>query len=77
MPTPGGRLRVGDRIRHPDEPGVVFTVTHRSRGDNYAIKFAREDGRSFMFSGYRKSEHMLLNAHYLIFTMDGGWRLMG
>jgi hypothetical protein len=79
MPTPGGKLKAGDRLMHDSEPGTVWVVRERTGNDiAYAVVVEREDGKELPPTPHRKGDRkslLLLEAHYWVFMAHDGWRL--
>ena len=76
MPTPKGKLRKGDLLKHPSED-AIFIVTERTSNDEiYSVRIQREDGKPFVWQGRSVREATLLEAHYHVFMTRGGWALI-
>jgi len=82
MPTPTGMLSSGDRLIHPALPKMVFEVTERTSNApmDYAVWLKRDDGKNLppaLSHGTRRGrEYLLLNAGFLVFRVNGGWKLI-
>jgi hypothetical protein len=79
MPTPGGKLKAGDRVVQAEMPHVLLEVVERTgNDDNYAVWLKRVDGLTFPLGLHTRAhgkQMMLLNAHYHVIGERNGWRL--
>jgi hypothetical protein len=81
MPTPSGKLKAGDRLIHDRDPDTVWVVAKREGNDlMYSIHLRREDGKKIPHSMRNvlgdAYAWRLLEAHYWVFKVKGGWELL-
>lgn len=77
MPTPSGKPKAGDMVRHGD---VLFRVVERtSNGDDYGLVLEACDGRSVPASMQRHGnpkQMLLVEAKYWLAAQGSKWRLV-
>jgi hypothetical protein len=75
MPTPSGKLKKGDRIRHV-KSGTVCVVEERLGNDMlYSVRLRREDGEQFPpSSGKSRSGYTILMTE-AGYWLGHGWEM--
>jgi hypothetical protein len=86
MPTATGMLRQGDRLIHPSMPKVVFEVVERTSNSpmDYGAWIKRADGKVLPDQLRRRRErcrnrgreYVLDEVGFLVFRVNGGWKLI-
>lgn len=82
MPTPGGKLKGGDKLRFRNSKGeVIEAVVFERLGNDemYSVVLERANGKDWPV-GHRRmgnpKQMVLLEAHYHVFMRQGGWELV-
>lgn len=83
MPTPGGKLKAGDKLRFrcPDNTFTDYAIVVERLGNDelYSVTLRRADGKNWPNTpGRRSYDHrrlLLLEAHYWVFHNRGEWEL--
>jgi hypothetical protein len=76
MPTPAGKLRKGDHIRHVDSGTTCVVVERHGNDATYSVVLRREDGGQFPPSSGTNRDRTLLLMTEAGYWLGHGWELV-